>query len=101
MGDPVSQEEKDERVDILMSLQREINSERISSYVDREAVVLCDVSGEEGRLWSSAPEIDGAVFLSGNAEKGSFYKVRITESYEYDLEGEIIDEVHPQYFNDY
>lgn len=45
----------------------------------------------QGRTSQQAPEIDGVVLINdGQANIGDLVKVRVTESMEYDLIGEIV-----------
>jgi ribosomal protein S12 methylthiotransferase len=43
------------------------------------------------RSWREAPEIDGKIFIQTKEKlaAGSFYTVRITHGYHYDLKGEL------------
>lgn len=92
LGDVISQEEKDRRRDAIMELQQEISADIMASYIGKEVDVLIDYDGEEGRMWTDAPDVDGVVFVdSTQVRAGEIRKVRIVESYEYDLEGEVID----------
>ena len=44
-----------------------------------------------GRTKFQAPEVDGLTYLYGlNLEIGSFVDVKITETYEYDIAGEVV-----------
>jgi ribosomal protein S12 methylthiotransferase len=43
-----------------------------------------------GRLRTQAPEIDGCVFLKGNARPGDWVEALITQAFPYDLIGEIV-----------
>ncbi len=43
----------------------------------------------KGRLKTQAPEIDGCVFLKGEAKPGDWVMARITQAHPYDLVGEI------------
>ena len=90
LGDPVSEEVKEERVEEIMTLQRGISTEKMTALVGQEFPCLVDYTGEEGRIWRDAPDVDGVVFFNNNkALEGELVPVRITGSYEYDLEGEI------------
>jgi tRNA A37 methylthiotransferase MiaB len=42
-----------------------------------------------GRSQSQAPEIDGSVFLKGDAAPGEFVRVRIEKALTYDLSGRV------------
>ncbi len=43
-----------------------------------------------GRSQSQAPEIDGSVFLKGEATPGEFVQVRIDKALTYDLSGRVV-----------
>jgi ribosomal protein S12 methylthiotransferase len=75
----------------LMSLQREIMAEKLEGLVGTTATVLVDEAGPggaRGRLPSQAPEIDGGVFLRGEAKPGELVRARITGVRGPDLEAE-------------
>jgi ribosomal protein S12 methylthiotransferase len=82
---------KRHRYNLLMHAQAEvataINRRLIGS---AQEVLVCgeDVHGRGyGRLASQAPEIDGVVYLRGQAPPGRILPVRITGAGTYDLEG--------------
>jgi ribosomal protein S12 methylthiotransferase len=56
----------------------------------------CDESDDllEGRLKSQAPEIDGRLLINDaggrDVKAGEIVQVRITETYDYDVVGEIV-----------
>lgn len=88
---------KNERLDELMKLQQKISAGINRSFIGKAVEVLIDEKlpatpgGFIGRTQYDAPEIDGAVYVSGkNIKVGEFYKVRIKDSVEYDLIGEKI-----------
>ncbi len=87
---------KKERLKELMLTQQLISKEINCSYMGKEIEVLIDEikSGKPkiamGRTKADAPEIDGKVIISGdNTQLGKFIKVKVTETSEYDLVGEI------------
>jgi ribosomal protein S12 methylthiotransferase len=92
-----------ERRDFLMKRQAGILKERLEGMVGRKMTVLLDgLSSEtdlllEGRLETQAPEIDGHVLINDangiEPRAGSFYKVEMTDSLEYDLIGRIVEEI--------
>ena len=100
LGDPVSAEEKDARRDFLLSLQQPIARRKARALRGRtvEAIVEgpCDESDDllEGRLKSQAPEIDGRLLINDTGGRdvvaGEIVRVRITETYDYDVVGEIV-----------
>jgi ribosomal protein S12 methylthiotransferase len=85
----------EERLGRVMELQREIatedNAARVGSTLD--VIVDAVAEGEShhfvGRTEGDAPEVDGRVLIHGPADAtpGTFRKVFITGSTEYDLEG--------------
>jgi ribosomal protein S12 methylthiotransferase len=83
----------------LMSVQRAISKKKNRALVGRELEVLVEGPSEEselvmvGRHAGQAPDIDGAVYLSGGeARPGEMRRVCVTEASDYDLLGELIDE---------
>jgi len=78
----------------LMALQREIMREKLAAQVGETAQVLVDSGGRDravGRLWSQAPEVDGAVLLRGAARAGELVRARLTGVRDVDLEAERAD----------
>jgi ribosomal protein S12 methylthiotransferase len=83
----------------LMAIQRRIARQRNRALVGREMDVLVDGPSEDhelvmkGRHAGQAPDIDGCVYLSeGEAHAGEMRRVRIVQSSDWDLVGELIDE---------
>lgn len=90
LGDPVPAEIKQERFERLMELQQGISMQVNQSYVGKTLDVL--VEGRDkgisiGRSYRDAPEIDGLVFIEGDAKIGELVPVRITGAMAYDLTG--------------
>jgi len=96
MIDDVTDEEKRDRLDRIMSLQTTISAEISQSHVGERMRVLVDRVSDEpeydymGRTRMAAPEIDGEVFISGEARIGDFVEVEITDAFEYDLVGRAV-----------
>jgi ribosomal protein S12 methylthiotransferase len=94
LPDPVTEEVKAERYDRLMALQRRISLEANQAQIGRTLDVLVEGSGDGlhvGRSYRDAPEIDGLVFIPGDAAAditGTVRSVQITGAMEYDLVGE-------------
>ena len=91
---------KKQRVKALYKVQKEIVAENLKGMVGRELNVVCDgidydAQSFYGRTYFNAPDVDGKVFISGDAliEQGATYLVRITGIVGYDLKGEIIGRV--------
>jgi len=96
LGDPVPAEVKQARFERLMELQQGISMQVNQSYVGKTLDVL--VEGKDkgisiGRSYRDAPEIDGLVFIEGDAEIGSIVSVRITGAMAYDLTGALVPEL--------
>ncbi len=94
LGDTVSDEEKQRRMEEIMGLQETISIEKNSEKVGKEYMVLIDrLEGDfwVGRTEYDSPEIDNEVLISAEEDLkvGQFYKVKITEAMEYDLMAEL------------
>lgn len=94
LGDTVSDEEKQRRMEEIMRLQETISIEKNSEKVGKEYMVLIDrLEGDfwVGRTEYDSPEIDNEVLISAEEDLkvGQFYKVKITEAMEYDLMAEL------------
>jgi ribosomal protein S12 methylthiotransferase len=83
----------------LMTIQRRISQRKTRAMLGRELDVLVEGESDEhefvimGRHAGQAPEIDGQVYLSGGeARAGEFRRVRITQTSDYDLVGELLDD---------
>ena len=90
LGDPVPAEVKQERYERLMEMQQGISLQVNQSYVGKIMDVL--VEGRDkgiaiGRSYRDAPEIDGMVFIEGQAQIGEIVPVKITGAMAYDLTG--------------
>ena len=98
MDDKVPELVAVQRATKLMALQRKIAREKNRALVGREMDVLVEGASEEhdfvmkGRHAGQAPEIDGNVYLSeGEAHAGEMRRVKITQSSDWDLVGELLD----------
>ena len=75
----------------LMAAQAEISLKKNRDLVGREMEVLVEgrmpgrAARMRGRTSGQAPEIDGSVFLAGDAEAGEFVRARIDKALSYDL----------------
>ena len=90
LGDPIRAEVKQERFERLMELQQGISMQINQSYVGKTLDVL--VEGRDkgisiGRSYRDAPEIDGMVFIEGDAKIGEIVPVKITGAMAYDVTG--------------
>lgn len=97
LPDKVDEDTAQLRMDEIMSIQMEISAEIMQRWVDKTIPVIIDETCEDedfdliGRTQYDTPEIDGIVYVNGNAKPGEIHQVKITASWEYDLAGEIID----------
>lgn len=93
LGDPVSEEVKDERWAALMERQQNISLQINQSLIGKTLDVLIEGYGDGlsvGRSYRDAPEIDGMIFIEGKAEIGNILPVRITGAMAYDLSGILV-----------
>ena len=86
----VPPEVKDERWHRFMETAKEVSEKRLARIVGREIDVIVDEVDEDGAMARSkwdAPEIDGSVFLNGEADvkPGDIVSVRVTNADDYDL----------------
>lgn len=88
---------KEERFHRAMQLQQEIAREVNRRYLGKELRVLVETQDEKdpslwiGRSSMDAPEVDGSVLIRTRREitAGKFYTVKITDTQDYDLVGQI------------
>jgi ribosomal protein S12 methylthiotransferase len=91
LGDPVPEEEKNRRKDVLMEIQKEISTEINRSFIGKKMTVLVESSEGDyyvARSYRDAPEVDGEVLIPAKGNKlkfGNFYLVEVYDSNEYDL----------------
>ena len=98
MANQVDEDVRAHRADIIMEQQQIIHSRQNESYLDKtmEAVVEGFDKWAEcyfGRTRGDAPDIDGKVFFAGEnrLEIGQYVNIRITDTLDYDLIGEVIE----------
>lgn len=85
---------KQERWDQFMQTQQRISTQRLQQKIGRILPVLIDSIDNEimiGRSQGDAPEIDGSVFISpdANVAVGDIVNVHIEDADEYDLHGSL------------
>ena len=97
--DQIEEEVKLQRQAELMELQQAIAFEKAEDMIGRVLTVMVEgkVADEDAyvaRTYRDAPGIDGYLFINttANLMTGDFVKVRVTDSNEYDLIGEIYHE---------
>jgi ribosomal protein S12 methylthiotransferase len=86
---------KQKRFDLIMSAQRQIAAKVSAKFLGKTISVLVEEEQNGayiGRSQFDAPEVDGVVYI--NTRKplkiGKFVRIKITDTYEYDLVGEPI-----------
>ena len=94
MDNQVDPEISNSRRDLLMQAQQPVAAAHNSSYVGKQLEVLIEQehpgSGELiGRSAQFAPDVDGLVYVRGEAALGSIVSVDITAADVYDLYGEV------------
>ncbi len=85
---------KDERFNMIMSAQAGIATDINSKFLGKSILVLVEEEKDGaylGRTQYDAPEVDGVVYINSKKalKKGEFVKVKITDTLEYDLVGEV------------
>ncbi len=85
---------KQERFEAIMSAQQKIAAELNSGFLGKTIPVLIEEKQDGaylGRSQADAPEVDGMVYVNGKQRllEGEFVKVKITDTLEYDLVGEL------------
>ena len=94
--DDVPAEVKQRRLDELMILQQEISAEVEAENVGKILKVIIDRQEGEyyiGRTEFCSPEVDPEVLIKAGEKRlrvGCFYNVKITQSEEFDLYGEVV-----------
>ncbi|NLY21186.1 MAG: radical SAM protein, partial [Tissierellia bacterium] len=98
MDSQIDEETKEIRRSKIMETQKTVSEKLCQRFIDREFEALVeeviDDTNYVGRIYSDSPEIDGVLYIESDSklEIGSFIKVKIIDSLEYDLIGEYIDE---------
>jgi len=93
--DDISAEEKQRRAEEVMAVQQEISLQKNSEKIGQTFKVLIDKKEAGryiGRTEFDSVEVDNEVIIKANQklEIGNFYAVKITNAFDYDLEGEVV-----------
>lgn len=98
MQGQIDEEIKLERQAEIMELQQAISAQKLKGMIGQIVPVLIDGLSEEtdllaqGRLATQAPEVDGVVYINdGDFKAGEIQLVKITEAYDYDLVGHVVE----------
>ena len=96
MGSQVSKDAKQRRQDKIMELQRSISLEHNEEMIGSVQEVLVEEMDSDGvyigRTQYDAADIDNSVIFTSKKKLklGSFVKVKITDAFDYDLNGELV-----------
>ena len=98
MPNQVHPSTKKARYNKIMKLQQQISKENLEKHIGKTYEVLIEdaiVTDDKelyfvGRTYMDVPEIDGYIYLKGDAEINTFVKCKITDVRDYDLIGEIL-----------
>lgn len=96
LSNHIPQEVMDERRDAIMTLQQPISLKRNRAEIGKVIDVLIEQENPEtgeliGRSIRFAPEVDGLVYVQGEARLGTIVPIAITDADIYDLYGHIAD----------
>jgi len=98
LPDQVPERIKKSRYNKLMKAQQRVSFRRNRALIGRIEPILVEGYSEEtelllsGRSIRQAPDVDGQVYITaGQADVGQIVPLRITDSSEYDLIGEIVE----------
>ena len=96
MPDQIPERVKRARRAAVMELQQGISLEKNRCFIGRELDVLVESVSEDGtrgvgRSYRDAPEVDGAVHVSGAVRLGAIVRVRIDAAQPYDLSGVVVE----------
>ncbi len=97
MGGQIPEEIKKQREEALMKVQREVSESINQTKIGKVYDVLVEgqkVNQYSARNYEMAPDIDANVFFESEKtiDVGTFVKVKITKSMDYDLIGVVVDE---------
>ena len=82
---------KKKRYNKIMALQQKISEENMKKHIGKTSKVLVEENGV-GRTYMDVPDIDGVIYIEGNAKPNTFVNCKVTGFKEYDLIGKVIVE---------
>ena len=97
MPDTLTAEEKEERAQEIMETQQEISLEKNQAKVGKTFKVIIDKKEAGrylGRTEFDSVEVDNEVIIHSKKKlaAGDFVNVKITKAYDYDIEGEVVED---------
>lgn len=96
MDNQIDEETKNSRYDAIMSSQESISEENLEKFIGKDLDIIVEEIYDEylvGRSYADSPEIDGVTYINDYQEDvklGDFLRVKIIDTFEYDMIGEII-----------
>ena len=99
LPEQIDEDVKEERQNELMEIQLGVSYQNNLSKIGKTYDVLIEEKDVEniyvGRTYMDSIEIDGCVYVTSDEELslGNIYKVKINDALEYDLMGDVIDEL--------
>lgn len=101
MKDQIPEDVKAQRLEEIMAIQKEVSRVNLERFCGQTLPVLVEGPSPDsdlvwqGRLQTQAPEVDGVVYLTdGPVKAGTIQMVRIAESHDYDLVGEVTGDLN-------
>lgn len=99
LDNQLDDELKEDWVAEVMELQEEVIMDKNETMIGQELYAfiegkVADENSFVGRTYRDAPGIDGFIFISSDEHEfvtGDIVKIRVTNAYEYDLIGEVIE----------
>ena len=96
--DQIDEEVSSHRADIIMEQQMLISAENNEKLLGSEFIAVVEGFDRFGECWfgrteNDAPDIDGKVFFTSSRRLsiGEYVRIKITDTLDYDLIGEVID----------
>jgi ribosomal protein S12 methylthiotransferase len=97
LADQIPEEIKEKRRSMLMAVQQPISARKNRANIGKTVDVLIEQENPQtgeliGRSARFAPEVDGLVYVQGEATLGTIVPVEITDADIYDLYGQVSDQ---------
>jgi len=97
LGDPITDDQKIERLETLMQVQADISLSRNQQFIGKVLDVLVEGIDEEnriaiGRSYRDAPEVDGLVIIEDLAPLGEMVQVQVNSALTHDLVGNLVSQ---------
>ncbi len=96
MDNQIDDKTKNSRYDAIMSSQESISEENLEKFIGKDLDIIVEEIYDEylvGRSYADSPEIDGVTYINDypvDVKLGDFLRVKIIDTFEYDMIGDII-----------